>query len=53
MTGQVPCSADTTRKLKKGWLKVTNFSQANGDPSVEVKTVFEGEGDPGYLNTCC
>ncbi len=24
-------------------VKVTNFSQASGDPSVEVKTVFEGQ----------
>ncbi len=41
------------RELKKGSCKVTNISVSDTNPPIEVVTTWEGEGDPGYLNTCC
>lgn len=45
------------RQLKTGHYQVTNLSIE--EPSipdhkpVKILTKFEGDGDPGYLNTCC
>jgi hypothetical protein len=41
------------RKLKQGSLKITNISVSDTTPPIEVLTIVNGEGDPGYLNTCC
>jgi hypothetical protein len=38
--------------MEKGWYRVTNISRSDS-PAVEIKTTFEGQGDPGYINTCC
>ena len=39
------------RNMQKGFLKLTNITSAASDPSVKVKTVIKGKGDPGYLLT--
>ncbi|RSH91460.1 hypothetical protein EHS25_009759 [Saitozyma podzolica] len=38
-------------QMEKGWYRVTNISRSDS-PAVEIKTTFEGQGDPGYINTC-
>jgi hypothetical protein len=38
--------------MEKGWYRVTNISRSDS-PAVVIKTTFEGQGDPGYINTCC
>ncbi|KAF8190797.1 Saccharopine dehydrogenase-domain-containing protein [Pholiota molesta] len=41
----------TDEYMQKGFFKVTNITTAASSPSVKVKTVIKGNGDPGYLLT--
>ncbi len=42
---------DFPRNLEKGWFRVTNVTETDGEPSRAVKTVIKGKGEPGYLLT--
>jgi hypothetical protein len=37
--------------LEKGFFRVTNVTETDGEPSRAVKTVIKGKGEPGYLLT--
>ncbi|OXG15298.1 saccharopine dehydrogenase [Cryptococcus neoformans Tu401-1] len=51
-----PGEGATLEQLKSGHYQVTNISteesSAPGHKPVKILTKFDGEGDPGYLNTC-